>query len=122
MRKSALGFTHVLSNVIILRGGMSERVYVEYLYDANPTYGWNTELDFSDAGWSEGKTPIGMREDIYFLRTKVPFNNLYARKVFSVDKIPQSAILWVASEDGVEVWVNGYNVLSDINARHLASY
>ncbi|MEM1554724.1 MAG: prenyltransferase/squalene oxidase repeat-containing protein [Thermoproteota archaeon] len=114
-------FTYVSGNVIIPRGGMSDRVNVKYLCDTNPANGWNTDLRFNDANWLEGRTPIGIGED-RFIRTKLPFNDLYVRKIFLIDKICRNAILSIASDDGADVWINGKKILNDLNSVHGPGY
>jgi len=116
---ATLPSTCPLGTIIILRGGISSQNTVKYLYNADPDQGWNTDLKFNDANWFDGKTPIGSGP--WFVRTELSFNDLYVRKIFSINKIPRNALLSIASDDGVEVWVNGKKVLSDLKW-HMPSY
>jgi prenyltransferase beta subunit len=116
---ATLPSTCPLGTIILLRGGISSQSTVKYLYNANPDQGWNTDLKFNDANWFDGRTPIGSGP--WFVRTELSFNDIYVRKIFSIDKIPRNAFLSIASDDGVEVWVNGKKVLSDLK-RHMPSY
>jgi hypothetical protein len=105
--------------MVIPKGGLSNDVSWKYVYDASPTVGWNKNLTFNDASWRTGRTPFG---DYLFKRTYLYFGDLYLRKVFLVDTIPPAAIMSIASDDGVEVWVNGKKILNDINGAHSAAY
>jgi len=112
--------------IIIPRGLMDGNVVWKYICDSQPPYGWNVYVEFDDSGWLSGETPIG--SDPYnnpssiFVRTKVSFRDIYLRKIFRVENIPSSAILSIASDDGVEVWINGRKVLSDPDSIHGAFY
>lgn len=108
-----------LGTIIIPRGGMSNQVSVKYLHDTDPAHGWNIDLRFNDTNWLNGKIPIG---SFWFVRTELPFNDLYIRKKFSIDRIPRNAILSISSSDGTDIWINGMRALSDLNSSHDAFY
>lgn len=105
--------------IVIPRGSLNYCTW-NYIYDTLPNIGWESDLIFNASTWLLGMTPIGMGD--FYKRTNINFLDLYLRKVFHVETIPSSAILSIASDDGVDAWINGMKVLIDIDSLHGSSY
>ena len=76
-----------------------------------PPKGWNT-IDFDDAGWSNGPTPIGFGEDIVVTETPEDFVAIFARHEFEVPD-PDAVVnlvLSIAFDDGYVAYLNGDEV------------
>ncbi len=84
-----------------------------------PPSGWQN-LTYDDSNWSVGNSPF---VDIGPRRTYLDLNggSAWFRKVFNATS-GGSYMLRVASDDGVDVWVNGVPVISDSASSHWYSY
>jgi len=107
--------------ILVPRGISKDNVYWRYIYNKTPRRGWNKDINFDDSNWLEGRTPIGEGWWL-FSRTCVKFRDLYVRKIIEYGNHTGRVILCIASDDGVEVWVNGYNVLNKIDKMHGSYY
>ncbi len=84
-------------------------------------FNW-TKLNFNDNDWIEAQIPIG---DTNYPSTYLDLNgkSVYLRKKFFLDKNESSHyLLCIASDDGVDVWINGIMVLSDSASPHSYTY
>ncbi len=93
---------------------------------STPPSNWY-EPGFNDTGWRLGEAPIGNSLNY---ATHVSFTDLYARKTIT---IPSSiggvevagiayAELRIASDDGAAAYINGVNVLDQLNDAHGGDY
>jgi hypothetical protein len=73
-------------------------------------------LGFDDSTWPEGTTPVGYGES--FINTPLGmqgnYTTIYLRKEFTTSNVSQieSLSLDVKYDDGVNIWINGTNVVS----------
>lgn len=85
-----------------------------------------TWVNYSDSGWNSGQTILGFENSPYSpnINTNIGNNggNYYFRKRFNFSKdMIGSADLFVLSDDGAEVYLNGYLIYND-TAKHNATY
>lgn len=85
---------------------------------SNPTSAWRA-LNYSDAGWLSGTSPIGYGESASFLGTTLgdmqgSYSTVFFRKTFVVTNVGQITGLTLAAvyDDGFKIWINGTNVLN----------
>jgi hypothetical protein len=72
--------------------------------------GWNT-TDYDDFEWSYGPSPLGFGEPYIVARLQPGIITAYFRTYFAIDAIPtQPVTLRVRRDDGVIVYLNGYEV------------
>ncbi|MBC7815862.1 MAG: hypothetical protein IAG10_03065 [Planctomycetaceae bacterium] len=71
--------------------------------------GWNSDLSFNTTGWSPA-TPSGSR--VWGPNADTP---LYGRRVFTLESVPESAVMLGSIDDDVLVYINGQLVYSDTN-------
>lgn len=76
------------------------------------------KLNFDDSGWLEGAMPIGYDPAVpmgtYLSDMASNYTCVYFRKTFTVDDVYSISSLYidVMLDDGIKVWINGYNVLN----------
>jgi PGF-pre-PGF domain-containing protein/uncharacterized repeat protein (TIGR01451 family) len=103
---------------VLLKGNVNDGIYWNYT-TSTPPAGWQN-LSFDDSNWTRGEVPIG---DTGSYRTYVDLNvgNMYLRKVFNASS-GGSYTVNIASDDGVDVWVNGNLVLNRLSDAHGYGY
>ncbi|MEM3029484.1 MAG: hypothetical protein QXW09_05060 [Thermoproteota archaeon] len=99
---------------------MADNVVWKYVNSTQSECGWNVNLEYDDADWLEGKTPIGPSR--YFVRTNVSLREICLRKTFQVQDVPRNAFLNIAVYGSIDVWINGVKVLSSTDSLQDAFY
>jgi hypothetical protein len=91
----------------------AEQTYTcQYLADSQPAEGWQKTV-FNDSEWKTGAAPFG--DDRMTAGTKWTGQDLYIRRKFTLNEIPEGALrLRVFHDDGAEVYINGH-LISTIN-------
>lgn len=103
---------------LIPRGDQNDNIFWKY-NTTTPDSGWQN-LSFDDSNWSMGKAPIGNTGSV---RTSLDIGSEsgYFRKVFNLTSI-DNITLYIASASGIDVWVNGIQVLAKTSDNHWYNY
>ena len=95
----------------------SDWLYFEGTSEPSATQGNWSLIGFDDSSWTEGTTAIGYGEN--FINTNLDmrsnYTTIYLRKEFEVSDVNEieSLSLGIKYDDGVNIWINGTNVVSD---------
>ncbi len=111
------GINLKVDHSLVLRGNSNDNVF--WKYTTTPTSGWQN-FSYDDSDWSTGRTPIG---NTWSPRTIINLagGNGYFRKIFNLTSY-DNYFLNIASQDGVDVWVNGAQVLAGSSDIHSPAY
>ncbi|MBN1517285.1 lamin tail domain-containing protein [Candidatus Sumerlaeota bacterium] len=95
---------------------------------SSPMQAWRA-VDFNDASWLDGVTPLGWGEDSSFLNTIIEaspptYLSIYGRIHFNVDDPTafESLTLKVIHDDGCNVWINGVWTASELMTSEDVAY
>jgi hypothetical protein len=91
----------------ILPAGDEEAYNCSYMMETAPAAGWQ-QKDFQDNAWQKGNGPFG--DDRSELGTKWRGKDIWIRRKFNLNKLPERAFLKLFHDDGAEVFLNGQQI------------
>ena len=95
----------------------SDNLWKYRMASTAPATGWNTNMDFNDASWSEGLAGFGSTDiNTGVVNTVWNTSRIYLRKKYKFDNMTREQIdalkLQIFYDEDVQVWINGIQVVN----------